>query len=213
MIHELLGIKKNRVNLKDVPGAPEDLKETVLSADQDAFYAEHMFHDFGELGVAVQDLVRRYQANRNTHKNITTLEDMKAFIKEYPEFSRLSGTVTRHVALMSELSRRVEKDALLDLSELQQDMFVHSDHGRHLRRITEMITNRKTDLPHLLHLVLLYALRYESHADNAVHKLMDLLRQAGCSADDLSVRGNESKLIDLADLFSSPPLPRRPSAT
>lgn len=73
MIHELLGIKKNRVNMKDVPGAPEDLKEAVLSADQDAFYAEHMFHDFGELGVAVQDLVRRYQANRNTHKNITTL--------------------------------------------------------------------------------------------------------------------------------------------
>jgi vacuolar protein sorting-associated protein 45 len=73
MIHELLGIKKNRVNMKDVPSAPEDLKEVVLSADQDAFYAEHMYHDFGELGVAVQDLVRRYQANRNTHKNITTL--------------------------------------------------------------------------------------------------------------------------------------------
>ena len=73
MIHELMGIKKNRVNMKDVPGAPEELKEVVLSADQDAFYAEHMYHDFGELGIAVQDLVRRYQANRNTHKNITTL--------------------------------------------------------------------------------------------------------------------------------------------
>ena len=73
MIHELLGIKKNRVNMKDVPGAPEELKEVVLSADQDAFYAEHMYHDFGELGVAVQDLVRRYQANKNTHKNISTL--------------------------------------------------------------------------------------------------------------------------------------------
>lgn len=73
MIHELLGIKKNRVNMKDVPGTPEELKEVVLSADQDAFYAEHMYHDFGELGVAVQDLVRRYQANKNTHKNISTL--------------------------------------------------------------------------------------------------------------------------------------------
>lgn len=113
---------------------------------------------------------------------------MKAFIKEYPEFSRLSGTVTRHVALMAELSRLVEKQALLEVSELQQDMAVNQDHGRHLKRITEMINNNKSDKAHLMHLVMLYALRYEAHSDNSTPRLMDLLRQMGCSADDLSVR-------------------------
>lgn len=112
---------------------------------------------------------------------------MKAFIKEYPEFSRLSGTVTRHVALMAELSRLVEKQALLEVSELQQDMAVNQDHGRHLKRITEMINNNKSDKAHLMHLVMLYALRYEAHSDNSTPRLMDLLRQMGCSADDLSV--------------------------
>ena len=113
---------------------------------------------------------------------------MKAFIKEYPEFSRLSGTVTRHVALMAELSRLVEKNTLLDMSELQQDIAVNQDHSKHLKRITEFINNTKTDKIHMLHLVMLYALRYEAHSDNSTPRLMELLRQAGCSADDLAVR-------------------------
>jgi hypothetical protein len=45
MIHELLGISKGRVEL---PGAERpELKEIVLSADQDAFYKKNMFLDLG----------------------------------------------------------------------------------------------------------------------------------------------------------------------
>lgn len=39
MVHELLTIRNNRVNLAGVPGAPKDLVEVLLSADQDEFYA------------------------------------------------------------------------------------------------------------------------------------------------------------------------------
>lgn len=39
MVHELLTITNNRVNLSQVPGIPKDLKEVVLSAEQDEFYA------------------------------------------------------------------------------------------------------------------------------------------------------------------------------
>lgn len=113
---------------------------------------------------------------------------MKAFIKEYPEFTRLSGTVTRHVSLMGELSRLVEKLNLLEVSSLQQDIAVNHDHSKHLRRITEMITNRETDAAHLLHLAMLYALRYETQSDNSTHKLMELLRESGCSIEEISVR-------------------------
>lgn len=39
MVHELLTIKNNRVSLVGVPGAPKDMSEVLLSAEQDEFYA------------------------------------------------------------------------------------------------------------------------------------------------------------------------------
>lgn len=39
MVHELLTINNNRVDLSNVEGAPKDLKEVVLSTEQDDFYA------------------------------------------------------------------------------------------------------------------------------------------------------------------------------
>lgn len=39
MVHELLSIKNNRVSLVGVPGAPKDMSEVLLSAEQDEFYA------------------------------------------------------------------------------------------------------------------------------------------------------------------------------
>lgn len=39
MVHELLSINNNRVDLSSVEGAPTDLKEVVLSIEQDDFYA------------------------------------------------------------------------------------------------------------------------------------------------------------------------------
>lgn len=39
MVHELLTITNNRVSLSEVPGISKDLKEVVLSAEHDEFYA------------------------------------------------------------------------------------------------------------------------------------------------------------------------------
>ena len=40
MVHELLTINKQRVDLSKVTGVPKDLKEVVLSPEQDEFYAK-----------------------------------------------------------------------------------------------------------------------------------------------------------------------------
>jgi len=39
MVHELLGINNNRVNLAHIPGVTKELQEVVLSAEHDEFYA------------------------------------------------------------------------------------------------------------------------------------------------------------------------------
>lgn len=38
MLHELLTINNNRINLSEVPGVSKDLKEVVLSQEHDDFY-------------------------------------------------------------------------------------------------------------------------------------------------------------------------------
>jgi hypothetical protein len=40
MVHELLTITNNRVSLANVPGVSQELKEVVLSTENDDFYAE-----------------------------------------------------------------------------------------------------------------------------------------------------------------------------
>lgn len=39
MVHELLGINNNRIDLSRVPGISKELREVVLSAENDEFYA------------------------------------------------------------------------------------------------------------------------------------------------------------------------------
>ena len=44
MVHELLGIYNNRVNLSAVPGIARELQEVVLSSEHDDFYAKVRHH-------------------------------------------------------------------------------------------------------------------------------------------------------------------------
>ena len=39
MVHELIGIKNNRVSLSQVPGVSKELEEVVMNAEYDEFYA------------------------------------------------------------------------------------------------------------------------------------------------------------------------------
>lgn len=44
MVHELLTIQNNRVNLSHLPGLSADLHDIVLSAEHDEFYAKVVNH-------------------------------------------------------------------------------------------------------------------------------------------------------------------------
>lgn len=47
---------------------------------------------------------------------------MKRFVEEYPEFRKLSANVSKHVALVGELSRLVGRDKLLEIGEVEQGL-------------------------------------------------------------------------------------------
>ena len=133
MVHHLLGIHNGRVDLSDIPDIRPELREVVLSPDQDPFFKKNMFLNFGDLGGNIKEYVEQYQSKTKNNADIESITDMKRFIEEYPEFRKLSGNVSKHVTLVSELSRRVGDENLLEVSELEQSLACHDNHNSDLK--------------------------------------------------------------------------------
>lgn len=133
MVHELLGIDNGRVDLRNVPEARPELKEIVLTQDQDPFFKRNMYNNFGDLGSNIKDYVQQYQERTQTNMNIESISDMKRFVEDYPEFRKLSGNVSKHVTLVGELSRQVGQYNLLQVSELEQSLACNDNHSSDLK--------------------------------------------------------------------------------
>jgi len=138
MVHHLLGVQNGRVDLSDVPDIRPELKELVLSQDQDPFFKKNMYLNFGDLGGNIKEYVEQYQSQTKNNANIESILDMKRFIEEYPEFRKLSGNVSKHVTLVSELSRRVGAESLLEVSEVEQSLACNDNHNVDLKVSTNL---------------------------------------------------------------------------
>ncbi len=174
-VHELLGIHNGRVDLSSVPDVRPELKEIVLSQDQDPFFKKNMYQNFGDLGGNIKEYVDQYQTRTKSTAQIESIADMKRFVEDYPEFRKLSGNVSKHVTLVSELSRRVSADRLLDVSELEQSLVCNDNHSADLRTLQQLIQDPQIPADNKIRLVALYAVRYERNPNNALPVLLDLL--------------------------------------
>lgn len=104
-----------------------------MSAEQDPFFSNNMYDNFGDLGASIKRYVEDYQAKTASSSSIDTIADMKRFVEEYPEFRKLGGNVSKHVSLLGELSRLVESETLLEVSELEQSLASNESHASDLR--------------------------------------------------------------------------------
>ena len=163
MVHELIGIVNGRVRIEDetrpelkvcflspLPPSSSSLfltvltlrtlhshlhQETILSPSHDPFFATHLFSNFGDLGASLATYVKDFQSKSlaSNPSSIETVADMKRFVEEYPEFRKLGGNVSKHVALVGELSRIVERDGLLGVSEVEQSLASNESHTADLK--------------------------------------------------------------------------------
>jgi hypothetical protein len=143
MVHELLEIRNGRVDMSRVPDirpelsvccspsgmverpiSPFAIQEITLTTSTDPFFQAHHLATFGDLGTALKSYVQSYQARSVAQQpsSINSITDMKRFVEEYPEFRKLGGNVSKHVALVGELSRLVDRDKLLELGEVEQGL-------------------------------------------------------------------------------------------
>uniref|UniRef100_A0A8C0Y678 Vacuolar protein sorting 45 homolog n=1 Tax=Cyprinus carpio carpio TaxID=630221 RepID=A0A8C0Y678_CYPCA len=144
MVHELLGLNNNRIDLSRVPGISKDLREVVLSAENDEFYAN-------------------------------------AFVDNYPQFKKMSGTVSKHVTVVGELSRLVSERQLMEVSEVEQELACQNDHSSAQQNVRRLLQNPRLSETDAVRLVMLYALRYEKHSSSILPSLMEELSRKGVS--------------------------------
>merc|ERR1740139_1653849 len=177
MVHELLGINNNRV---DISTAPE----------QDAFYQQNMFLNYGELAENVKNLMDAFQTKTKQSKEVSSIADMQKFVDAYPEFRKLSGDVTKHVTLLGEINRLVDKHSLMEVSQVEQELACTEDHSSAASEVENLLKKSGVSLENKLRLVLLYALRYEKESGNMIARFTEMLGAQGAS-------GEQTRLVTL----------------
>merc|ERR1712151_479832 len=139
MLHELLGMENNRIDMSKVPNIRKELEMIVMSASQDPFYEENVLSNFGDLGISIKKYVEDYQKQTKNTAKIESIEEMQQFVDQYPEFRKLSGNVSKHVAVVHELSRLVEDHGLLEVSQLEQELACSENKQEHFKAIQELV--------------------------------------------------------------------------
>ncbi|KAL9359064.1 hypothetical protein Peur_047187 [Populus x canadensis] len=210
MVHELIGIHDNKVDLSSIGKLPKDQQEVVLSSEQDAFFKANMYENFGDIGMNIKKMVDDFQQVAKSNQNIQTIEDMAKFVDNYPEYRKMHGNVSKHVTLVTEMSKIVEERRLMLVSEMEQDLACNSGQVAAFEAVTNLLNNENVSDIDCLRLVMLYALHYEKESPVQLMQLFNklasrspkykpglvqfLLKQAGVNKRTGDLYGNRDLL-------------------
>ncbi|XP_057974251.1 vacuolar protein sorting-associated protein 45 homolog isoform X1 [Malania oleifera] len=175
MVHELIGIQDNKVDLRSIGKLQKDQQEVVLSSEQDAFFKANMYENFGDIGMNIKRMVDDFQQIAKSNQNIQTIEDMAKFVDNYPEYRKMHGNVSKHVALVTEMSKIVEQRKLMLVSESEQELACNGGQVAAFEAVTNLLQTENVQDIDRLRLVMLYALRYEKESPVQLMQLFNKL--------------------------------------
>ncbi|KAK4600962.1 hypothetical protein RGQ29_010516 [Quercus rubra] len=175
MVHELIGIQDNKVDLRNIGKLPKDQQEVVLSSEQDAFFKANMYENFGDIGMNIKRLVDEFQQISKSNQSIQTIEDMAKFVDKYPEYRKMHGNVSKHVTLVTEMSKIVEERKLMLVSQTEQELACNGGQVAAFEAVTNLLNNESISDIDRLRLVMLYALRYEKESPVQLMQLFNKL--------------------------------------
>ncbi|KAH9617318.1 hypothetical protein KSS87_009521 [Heliosperma pusillum] len=153
MVHELIGIKDNKVDLRNVKIFPMDQQEVVLSSDQDAFFKAYMYENFKDIGINLKEMVDEFQQ--------TADKEIARFVDNYPEFRKVHCNVSKHVTLVTEMSKIVEDRKLMLVSQTEQKLACNEGQAAAFEALTNLINNDNVSDIDQLRSLILYVLHYE----------------------------------------------------
>lgn len=175
MVHELIGIQDNKVDLRNIGKVPSDQQEVVLSSEQDSFFKANMYENFGDIGMNIKKMVDDFQQIAQSNQNIQTIEDMAKFVGNYPQYRKMHGNVSKHVTLVTELSKIVEGRRLMLVSQTEQELACNGGQGAAFEAVTNLLNDDSISDIDRLRLVMLYALRYEKESPVQLMQLFNKL--------------------------------------
>jgi len=184
MINELLNVDNDCVLLPEC-----DIKEINLNPDHDEFYRKNIYNNFGEICSNIKCFLEELQNKSTNQAKIDSIEDMKKFIENYPSFRKMSTKVSQHVLIISEMSKIINANKLLRVSECEQNIVGHQvidNHNSCVQMIKDLLGNSEIKKHDALRLVFLYALKYDRHPRKETSNLMNLLlKQSGVSETEI----------------------------
>ncbi|XP_030951567.1 vacuolar protein sorting-associated protein 45 homolog [Quercus lobata] len=175
MVHELIGIQDNKVDLRNIGKLPKDQQEVVLSSEQDAFFKANMYENFGDIGMNIKRLVDEFQQISKSNQSIQTIEDMAKFVDNYPDYRKMHGNVSKHVTLVTEMSKIVEERKLMLVSQTEQELACNGGQVAAFEAVKNILNNESVSDIDRLRLVMLYALRYEKESPVQLMQLFNKL--------------------------------------
>ncbi|XP_020579471.1 vacuolar protein sorting-associated protein 45 homolog [Phalaenopsis equestris] len=175
MVHELIGILDNKVHLRNVGTVPKDQQEVVLSSEQDAFFKANMYENFGDLGLNIKQMVDDFQQIAKSNQNILTIDDMAKFVNNYPDYRKMHGNVSKHVTMVTEMSRIVEERKLMLVSQTEQELACNNGQAAAFEGVNKLLNSESVSDIDCLRLVMLYALRYEKESPVQLMQLFNKL--------------------------------------
>lgn len=164
MIHELIGINKNMVELA------ESEEPIILSESQDPFFKQSMYLNYGDLTDKFQEYVEEYkkQTKQSSIENLKTqnLSELKKVLTRFPEFKKLLNNILKHLNLISELDTQISRQSLWEVSELQQTIICNLENQQVIRtRLLEILDKATISTENKIKLVLIYSVKF-SQNDN-----------------------------------------------
>ncbi|KTF72752.1 hypothetical protein cypCar_00037488 [Cyprinus carpio] len=137
MVHELLGLNNNRIDLSRVPGISKDLREVVLSAENDEFYANNLYLNFGEIGTNIKNLMEDFQKKKPKDKQkLESISDMKN-VRRLLQNPRLSETDAVRLVMLYAL--RYEKHSSSILPSLMEELSRKGVSERHRKMVQSVV--------------------------------------------------------------------------
>eukprot|EP00401_Gymnodinium_catenatum_P075118 CAMPEP_0117474782 /NCGR_PEP_ID=MMETSP0784-20121206/9459_1 /TAXON_ID=39447 /ORGANISM="" /LENGTH=581 /DNA_ID=CAMNT_0005269013 /DNA_START=57 /DNA_END=1799 /DNA_ORIENTATION=+ len=179
MIHELLTINNNVIDLSKVPGNTGD-REVVMSTIDDQFFANNVVTLFPELTVSIQQFIQDHLETRSTAKanvNVKDAQDLQRYAGQLYDINREKVTLEKHTTIIHELKRISEANGLVTSGQLEQSLACTS-RQEHFSQVMEELQGDKITPMQRLRLVLLYALRYEENK-SYIRKMQKVLTSKG----------------------------------
>lgn len=165
MIHELIGINKNMVELA------ESKEPIILSESQDPFFKQSMYLNYGDLTDKFQEYVEEYkkQTKQSSIENLKTqnLSELKKVLTKFPEFKKLLNNILKHLNLISELDSQISHQSLWEVSELQQTIICNLESQQVIRtRVLEILDKSTISTENKIKLVLLYSVKFNQNEND-----------------------------------------------